>query len=79
MLEKCDEIREKVKNCTKTEFDNEPVYNEKYLKSKIKSYKEKTNNFQRNRLAKVSQCICLSLILIDSVLRLDKNYYPQVF
>ena len=26
-----------------------------------------------------SQCICLSLILIDSVYRTDKNYYLQVF
>ena len=25
------------------------------------------------------QCICLSLILIDSVFRTGKNYYPQVF
>ena len=26
-----------------------------------------------------SQCICLSVILIDSVYIKDKNYYPQVF
>ena len=25
------------------------------------------------------QCICLSVILIDSVFRTGKNYYPQVF
>ena len=30
---------EKVKNIIKKEFDSEPVYNEKYLKAKIKSYK----------------------------------------
>ena len=26
-----------------------------------------------------SHCICLSVILIDSVFKIDKNYYPQVF
>ena len=26
-----------------------------------------------------SQCICLSLTLVDSVYRKDKDYYPQVF
>ena len=23
-------------------------------------------------------CICLSVVLIDSVFKMDKNYYPQV-
>ena len=26
-----------------------------------------------------SKCICLSVILVDSVYKKDKNYYPQVF
>ena len=26
-----------------------------------------------------SHCICLSVILIDYVLEIGKNYYPQVF
>ena len=52
-------------NCIKKDFDSELVYNEKYLKN-IKSKED-------------SQCICLSLILVDSVYRKDKKYYPQVF
>ena len=31
LLEKYNEIWKKVSNIIKTEFDNEPVYNEKYL------------------------------------------------
>ena len=31
----------KNRNSTKKEFDNEPVYNEKYLKTKRKSYNGK--------------------------------------
>ena len=37
LLEKYNEIWKKVKNIIKKEFDSEPVYNEKYLKAKIKN------------------------------------------
>ena len=36
-LEKYNEILEKVKNSIKNKFDSKPIYNEKYLKAKIKS------------------------------------------
>ena len=66
----------KVRNSIKKEFDSERAYNEKYLKAKIKSYNGKINtNFHNNKTPKEgSQCICLSVILIDSV-----YHYPQVF
>ena len=41
LIEKCNEIWEKVKTILKKEFDSEPVYNERYLKVKIKSYNGK--------------------------------------
>ena len=70
---------EKVKNIIKKEFDSEPVYNEKY--NKIKSNNGKINtNFHNNKIPQEgSQFICLSVILIDSVFRAGKNYYPHVF
>ena len=62
------------------ESDSETVYDETYLKAKIKSYKGKTNtNFHNNKIPKESsQFISLPIILIDSVLRTGNNYYPQV-
>ena len=68
----------KKKYIIKKEFDSEPVYNEKYLKAKIKSYNGKINtNFHNNKIPREgSQFICLSVILIDSVFRTGKNYYP---
>ena len=68
-------------NIIKKESDSKSVYNEKYIKTKIKSYNGKINaNFDNNKIPKEgSQCICLSVILIDSVYKKDKNYYPQVF
>ena len=44
LLEKHNEILEKVKKSTKKEFDSEPVYNETYLKAKVNSYNGKINN-----------------------------------
>ena len=81
LSEKYNKIWEKVENITKKEFDSKPVYNEKYLKAKIKSSNGKINtNFHNNKIPKEgSQFICLSVLLIDSVLRTGKNYYPQVF
>ena len=53
LLQKYNEIWEKVKNSLKKEFDSEPVYNEKYLKAKIKSYNGKINtNFHGNKIPK---------------------------
>ena len=50
------------------------------MKTKIKSYKGKVNtNFDIYKIPKQgSLCNCLSVILINSVFRIGKNYY-QVF
>ena len=79
LLEKYKEIQEKVKNSIKKEFDNEPIYNEKYLRAKLKFYNGKINtNFHNNKIPKEgSQFICLSVILIDSVFRTGRNYYQM--
>ena len=38
-----------------------------------------TKIFYNNKIPKeASQCVCLSVILIDSVYRKDKDYYPEV-
>ena len=48
----------KISNITNNQFDSNPVYNEKYIKTKIKSYNGKINtNFHNNKIAKEgSQC-----------------------
>ena len=58
-----------VSNIIKKEFGSKPIYNEKYLKTKMKYYNGKVNpNFQNNKTPKESsQYICLSIKLIDSV------------
>ena len=81
LLKKHNKTWKNVKNTIYKEFDSDPVYNKKYLKAKIKSYNGKINtNFHNNKIPKEgSQCICLSVILINSVFRTSKNYYPEMF
>ena len=81
LLKKYNEIWKKVQNSIKNEFDSEHVYNEKYIKAKIKSHNGKINiNVCNNKMPKEgSQLICLSAILINSVFRKGKNDYFQVF
>ena len=62
-------------------FDSEPVYgdNDKYIKAKINSYGDKVNaNFQGKIIPKENTAYkCLSMIMLDSVVRGSKKYYPQ--
>ena len=63
-------------------FESEPVYggNDKCIKTKIKSYGHKVNtNLQGNKIPRESSSYkCLSLIMLDSVIRANKRYYPQI-
>ena len=63
------------------EFNSGPVYcdNDKYIKAKAKSYGDKVNtNFQGKKIPKENASYkCLSLIMLDSVIRLSKKCYPQ--
>ena len=67
LLKKHNKIWKKVKITINKEFDSDPVYNQKYLKAKIKSYNEKiTINFLKNEIqTEVSQCIYSSVILTN--------------
>ena len=81
LLGKYNKILEKVSNSIEKRFDSEPVYNKKYLKSKMKSYKGKinTNSHNDNIPKEGSERIYLSVIVIGSVYRTGKNYHLQVF
>ena len=63
------------------EFDSDPVYgdNDKYIKTKIKMYEDRVNtNYQGKKVSKENvSYTCLSLIMLNSVIRVNKKYYPQ--
>ena len=65
----------------KIEFDSKTVYGEddKYIKTKIKTYGGRViTNFPRKKMPKEkAPCKCLSIIILDSVIKARKKYYPQ--
>ena len=81
MLKNYTKIREKVSSLMGIKFDSEPAYgdNDKYMKTKKKIYRDKVNtNFQGKKVLKENSLYkCLSLITLDSVIKVSKKYYPQ--
>ena len=61
-------------------FDSEPIYNKKFLRTKIKSYGDGAIDFHDKEMPRVDpNYTCLAVILIDFVLKKYKNFYLQVF
>ena len=81
LLEKDNEIWDNVSNSIKNDLIV-TLYKMKNIKKiKIKFYGGNVNtNFHNDKMPKEgSHCICLSVILIDFVFKIGKNYYPQMF
>ena len=81
LLKKYNKIWEKVSNLVNIEFDSEPVYGDGdiYIKTKIKIYGGGVStNFQGKKVPKENASYkSISLIILDSVVRVNKKYYPQ--
>ena len=64
-----------------TDFESKPVYGDgdKYLKAKIKIHADRMiTNFHYKKMPKEkAPCKCLSIIMLDSVIKANKKYYPQ--
>ena len=65
----------------KITFECKPVYGEdvKYIKTKIKTYAGNIiTKFHNKKMPKEkTSCNCLWIIMIDSVIKANKKYYPQ--
>ena len=80
LLVKYNGIWNRFSNSINKELDCEPIYNKKFLKSKIRSYDHEATDFHDHEIPKVgSNCTCLAVILTDFVFKKDESYYPQVF
>ena len=83
LLKKYNQIWKKVEKLLKIEFDSCLVYgdDDKYIKTKIKIYAGTVmTNFHNKKMPKEkAPCKCLSIIMLDSVIKANKKYYPQTF
>ena len=54
------EMWNKIKSLVEKEFNNEPVYNDKYIKTKIKIFNDRVyTNFQHNKIPKGNEYLCM--------------------
>ena len=81
LLKKYSKIWETIEGLMKITFESKPVYGEdvKYIKTKIKTYAGNIiTNFHNKKMPKEkAPCKCLSIIMIDSVIKANKKYYRQ--
>ena len=83
LFKKYTKIWETIEKLMKINFESKPVYGDdvKYIKTKIKTYAGSIiTNFHNKKMPKEkAPCKCLSIIMIDSVIKANKKYYPQTF
>ena len=79
-LLKYNQIWKRVEKLMKIEFDSKPVYgdDDKYIKTKIIMYGGSMfTNCQGKKMPKEKvPCKWLSIIMLDSVIKAKKKYYP---
>ena len=81
VLDKYNEIWDKIKKTLSIKFHSMSVYDEKYIKAKVREFNGviKTN-FLGDEIPKESMhYTCIACITIDSVMRMEKKNYPQVY
>ena len=81
VLDKYNDIWDVIKKKLKIKFHSMPVYDEKYLKTKVREYDGviKTN-FLGNDVPKENMhYTCIACITIDSAMRMEKKNHPPVY
>ena len=78
---KYEDIWDVIKNKLGIKFHSESIYEKKYLKAKIREFDgDIKTNVLGNGLPKENMYYtCIACITIDSVLRMNKKNYPQVY
>ena len=70
-----------IRSILNVKFHSQPVYDEKYIKTKVKMFNNTMNTLISGHEIpkKIIHYVCSSAICIDSVLRVNKKNYPQVY
>ena len=79
--EKYEDIWNVIKNKLNIKFHSQPIYENKYLKVKVREFDGSIKiNFLGNGLPKEhTYYTCIACITLDSVLKMNKKNYPQVY
>ena len=78
---KYNEVWNKIKSILNIKFHSQPIYDDKYIKTKVKTFNNSINTlFPGDEIPKERiDYVCISAICIDSILRVHKKNYPQVY
>ena len=81
LLVKYSEIQNKIKETLGIKFHSQPVYDEKYIKTKRKEFNGVINtNFLDGPVPKEGvHYTCVACISVDSVIKIEKKNYPQIY
>ena len=81
VLDKYNEIWNKIKKAVNIKFHSIPVYDEKYIKPKVGEFNGviKTNLLGDEIPKENVHYTCIACITINSVMRMKKMNYPQVY
>ena len=79
--QKYEDIWNVIKNKLNIEFHSQPIYENKYLKAKVREFDGsiKTNFLGNNVPKENSYYTCIACITLDSILKMGKKNYPQVY
>ena len=74
-------IWNKIKELLNVKFHSQPIHDDKYIKTKVKTFNETINTlFSDNKVTKKrSHYICIAAICIDSVLKIEEKNHPEVY
>ena len=75
VLEKYDKMWDVIKNKLNIKFHSKPVYDKKYLKTKVREFDGviKTNFLGNDTPKENMHYACIACITIDSVMKMDKK------
>ena len=82
VYEKYNEIWNVVKGLLKLKFTTSPIRGDKYILAKLKIFRKKyITTFNNNNIIPIEEnnYICIPVIDIDSVLKIDKKVYLQAY
>ena len=81
MLDKYNEIWDKIKEKLNIKFNSMPVYDQTYIKAKVREFDGviKTNFLGDGVTKENMHYACIACITINSVTRMEKKNYPRVY
>ena len=79
--QKYEDIWDVIKNKLNIKFHSQPIYENQYLKAKLREFNGsiKTNFLGNNVPEENTYYTCVACITLDSVLKMNKKNYPQVY